>query len=115
MCSIGAHCTSSASSSWFSQMESRVRPEWIASAIQEFVETTQNGSHEAAASMANTVREMNALPLFCDWSGGVAIRPDGELIGFLWDEPESVKVETDLHLRFLACVAVQKNIRNSRI
>ena len=85
-------------------MESRVRQEWIESAIHEYVETARNGAYESAASIANTVQELNALPLWCDWSGGVAIRPDGELIGFLWDEPESVKVETDPHLRFLACV-----------
>jgi hypothetical protein len=85
-------------------MESRVRQEWIESAIREYVDAARNGTYESAAGIAKTVREMNALPLWSDWSGGVAIRPDGELIGFLWDEPDSIKVETDPHLRFLACV-----------
>ena len=81
--------------SWVSQMESRVRQEWIESEIHEYVDAARNGLYESAASIAKTVREINALPLWSDWSGGVAIRPDGELIGFLWDEAESVKVETD--------------------
>ena len=34
----------------------------------------------------------------------MAKRSDGELIGFLWDEPQSIKVETDPHLRFRALV-----------
>jgi hypothetical protein len=48
---------------------------------------------------------MGVLPLWCDWNGGVAIRPDGELIGFLWADAHSAKVETDPHNRFHACVA----------
>jgi hypothetical protein len=47
---------------------------------------------------------MGALPLWCDGNRGVAIRPDGELIGFL-GEPQSAKVNSDRHFRFLACVA----------
>jgi hypothetical protein len=51
------------------------------------------------------VATLDALPLYADWGGGVALRSDGELIGFLWDEPQSIKVETDPHLRFLALVS----------
>jgi hypothetical protein len=58
-----------------------------------------------AAEVVTAVEIMGALPLWCDWNGGVAIRPDGELIGFLWDDPQSAKVEADPHFRFLACVA----------
>jgi hypothetical protein len=83
-------------------MGSKIPQQWIESAIREYVEDARSGPYERAA---NTVQAMYALPLWSDWSGGVALRPDGELIGFLWDEPDAAKVETDPHLRFLACVA----------
>jgi len=73
-------------------------------AIREYIAEAKGRQSELAASIVATVQAMDALPLWCDWSGGVAIRPDGELVGFLWDEPDSVKVETDPHLRFLGCV-----------
>lgn len=78
--------------------------EWIESAIQDYTAKAKGASHEMAASMGDAVPIIGALPLWADWNGGVAIRSDGELIGFLWDEPQSAKVEADPHLRFLACV-----------
>jgi len=74
-------------------------------AIRNYIAETKDAGHAMAASQATAVEIMGALPLWCDWNGGVAIRPDGELIGFWWDEPHSAKVETDPHLRFLARVA----------
>jgi|SRR5215813_6149194 len=74
--------------------------EWVISAAQNYIEKHRNTNPDIAA----TVERLGALPLWIDWTGGVAIRPDGELIGFLWDDPHSAKVETDPHFRFLACV-----------
>jgi hypothetical protein len=86
-------------------MTSLISREWIESAICDYIAEAKNASYEMAASVTNAVQIIGALPLWADWNGGVAIRPDGELIGFLWDEPQSAKIETDPHLRFLACVA----------
>ena len=38
--------------------------------------------------IAAFVETLDALPLYADWGGSVALRSDGELIGFLWDELE---------------------------
>ena len=81
-------------------MNSEVCAEWIVNATRAyFAERAQ--SHPEIATF---VVSLHALPLYADWGGGVAMRPDGELIGFLWDEPQSIKVESDPHLRFLALV-----------
>jgi hypothetical protein len=86
------------------KMNSLIRRDWIESAIREHIAEAKGRDSELGASVVATIEAMGALPLWCDWGGGVAIRPDGELLGFLWDEPDSVKVETDPHLRFLACL-----------
>lgn len=86
-------------------MDSLIRKDWIEAAIRQYVAQAKGGQYELEASVVATVEAMAALPLWCDWNGGVAIRPDGELIGFLWDEPDSIKIETDPHLRFLGHVA----------
>jgi hypothetical protein len=82
-------------------VNSQIQPEWIEAATREYI-TARRDIHP---EMANVVEKINALPLYMDWVGGVALRSDGDLIGFLWDEPESVKVETDPWFRFLARVA----------
>jgi hypothetical protein len=81
-------------------MNSPVSSEWIVEATRSYIAEHRNSHPEIAIA----VQTIKALPLLADWNGGVAIRPDGELIGFLWDEPQSAKVETDAHLRFLALV-----------
>jgi hypothetical protein len=42
------------------------------------------------------------LPLTGDWGGCTGIRADGEIVFFLWDNPDDVQVETDPRLRNLA-------------
>ena len=78
----------------------KVSSEWIVNATHAYI-----ADHaETHPEIATFVATLEALPLYADWGGGVAMRPDGELIGFLWDEPQSIKMETDPHLRFLALV-----------
>src|SRR5262245_49412315 len=77
-----------------------VSAEWIENATRNYIAEHQPTHPE----IAKAIEVINALPLYADWAGGVAIRSDGELIGFLWDEPQSAKVEADLHFRFLALV-----------
>ncbi|HXM47940.1 MAG TPA: hypothetical protein VN956_08720 [Pyrinomonadaceae bacterium] len=81
-------------------MNSQVSSEWIVNATHSYI-AERAKTHPETATFVET---LNALPLYADWGGGVAMRPDGELIGFLWDEPQSIKIETDPHLRFLALV-----------
>jgi len=82
-------------------MKSQVPSEWIVDATRQYIAERTTTFPKIAAF----VETLDALPLYSDWGGGVALRSDGELIGFLWDEPQSIKVETDSHLRFLAAVA----------
>ena len=86
-------------------MESKVSSEWIVKATHQYIAEHAKAHPEIAAF----VDTLNALPLYASWGGGVALRSDGELIGFLWDEPQSIKVETDPHLRFLAVVEGSKD------
>ena len=81
-------------------MNSQVSSEWIVNATHQYIAERA----ETHPEIATFVKTLDALPLHASWGGGVAIRSDGELIGFLWDEPQSIKVETDPHLRFLALV-----------
>lgn len=79
-------------------MNSQVPSEWIVKATRQYVSKYA----ETHPKIAEFLESLDALPLYADMGGGVALRSDGELIGFLWDEPQSVKVEADSHLRFLA-------------
>ena len=45
--------------------------------------------------------ELNALPMFLDFGGCYAIRVDGEIVSFMWDEPYSLKPENDPRIRNL--------------
>jgi len=48
------------------------------------------------------VAKFGALPLTLDMGGCLAIRADGEIISFLWDEPHDVKIERDPRRRNIA-------------
>lgn len=87
-----------------STMSFLISNEWIQDAIRDYILDVKSAGYELASETAKAVEVMDALPLWCDWNGGVALRPDGELIGFLWDEPQLAKIESDPHYRFLACV-----------
>jgi hypothetical protein len=86
-------------------MSWQVSSQWIVNATRQYIAERADSYPE----IATFVKTLNALPLYTSWGGGVAIRADGELIGFLWDEPHSIKVETDPHLRFLALVEGAKS------
>ncbi len=47
-------------------------------------------------------RRHHALPLLLDTGGCVALRPNGELIQFLWDTPDQVAIEADPKMRHVA-------------
>jgi len=86
-------------------MNSQVSSEWIVNATHQYIAERAKTDPDSAAF----IKTLDALPLYADWVGGVALRSDGELVGFLWDEPQSIKVEADPHLRFLAVVEGSKD------
>src|SRR5947208_16089537 len=50
-------------------------------------------------------RRHHALPLLLDMGGCVALRPNGELIQFLWDTPDHVVIAADPKMRHVARAA----------
>lgn len=48
------------------------------------------------------VQKFGGLPLILDMGGCYALRPDGEVVTFAWDEPHDCKVEQDPRLRNMA-------------
>jgi hypothetical protein len=47
-------------------------------------------------------RRHHALPLLLDMGGCIALRPSGELIGFLWDSPDELSVESNTQMCHVA-------------
>ncbi|MGH7733320.1 MAG: hypothetical protein ACREOE_06360, partial [Gemmatimonadales bacterium] len=52
--------------------------------------------------LRSVVAKFGGLPLTLDMGGCLAIRADGEVISFQWDEPHDVRVEQDAHWRNVA-------------
>ncbi|MGH7437917.1 MAG: hypothetical protein ACRENE_19735 [Polyangiaceae bacterium] len=50
----------------------------------------------------SVVAKFGALPLTSDMGGCLAIRPDGKIVSFQWDEPHDAKVEQDARWRNVA-------------
>lgn len=60
-----------------------------------------------------TCREFGLLPLMFDMSGCFAIRANGEIVSFLYDDPNELRVETDP--RILNIVLFQGSERYSEV
>ena len=52
--------------------------------------------------LRSVVAKFDALPLTLDMGGCLAIRADGEIISFQWDEPHDARVEQNAHWRNVA-------------
>jgi hypothetical protein len=48
------------------------------------------------------VAELRLLPALLDMGGCLGLRPTGEVASFLWEEPTTLRPETDLRIRNLA-------------
>jgi hypothetical protein len=69
----------------------------IAARIRDYVDPTPEPfNHQQAVAM------LGVLPLTCDWGGCYAIRPDGEIVVFLYETPEVCSVEEDPRIRNMA-------------
>lgn len=49
-----------------------------------------------------SARELNVLPLMLDMGGCFAIRSDGEVISFLWENDRDIRQENDARIRNIA-------------
>jgi len=50
--------------------------------------------------------------MFLDFGGCYAIRPSGEIISFVWDEPYNLEAEHDPRIRNLVLFQGAKNIQS---
>ena len=49
--------------------------------------------------LCDIAAHLNALPLALDSGGGYAIRPDGVIIGFLWDNKNEYEIENNRRIQ----------------
>jgi hypothetical protein len=64
--------------------------------------------------LRTVVAKFGALPLVSDMGGAVALRHDGEVISFAWDEPHNLAIETDPRLRKRRAVSRQPELPRAR-
>lgn len=74
----------------------------IAVIIAERVREYDIPSDEIFNRAIKAALEIGALPILSDAGGIFALRPDGEIISILWDEPEKMRVESDQRIRNIA-------------
>jgi len=55
-------------------MDALISSEWIVKAIRDYIAEAKDADYEMASEVATAVETIGALPLWCDWNGGVAIR-----------------------------------------
>ncbi len=66
----------------------------IEARLKEFLGSTDS----VKLNLLSAAAELNALPLMLDMGGCFAIRMDGEIVSFAWDEEQDHVVERDRRL-----------------
>jgi len=71
--------------------------EKIEATLQEFVANPEPFlmKLDEPLDLRKVAAELNVLPMFWDFGGCYAIRPDGEIVSFVWDEPYKLEPEND--------------------
>jgi hypothetical protein len=75
-----------------------IRPELkqqIETRIKEFLNSTEPDQLD----LRHIAAKLNVLPLLLDMGGCFAIRPEGEIISFAWEEEEDFRVEKDQRIQ----------------
>jgi hypothetical protein len=70
----------------------------LAERIRQHLAEYLAGSAPDPLDLRSVVAKFGALPLSSDM-GGLAMRADGEIISFRWDEPHDAKIERDARWR----------------
>lgn len=70
----------------------------ITKLIQNFI----SDSAPDPTNLRQLVAEKQVLPLFLDFGGMCAINARGDILSFLWDDPEHPRVESDPRIQNLA-------------
>jgi hypothetical protein len=77
-------------------------PEDLAAKILRWMEELAADTDPRSAHLRRVAVDTQALPLYADMGGCVAIRPDGELISVDWDKPKDWTRETQPRWRTIA-------------
>lgn len=72
--------------------------EWYKRTLEEFIK----GSTPALDDLRETAARLEVLPLMLDAGGCFALRSNGQVISFLWDDATVVRVENDMRIRNVA-------------
>lgn len=62
---------------------------------QRLTDFVDESGPDSLVDLGRIVSQLNALPLMLDMGGAFAIRPDGQIISFVWDKEEDFEVEND--------------------
>lgn len=49
--------------------------------------------------LSRLARDLNLLPMMLNFGGCYGIRPNGDILSFLWDEPNNLRLEKDPRIR----------------
>ena len=67
--------------------------------IEDVLQQFLTDASPAPPELRDIAARAHVLPLMWDWGGCFAARPNGEIISFLWDEPDNMRLATGAHIR----------------
>ncbi len=74
----------------------------LAAAVKHRLDTFLTDAVTDPLNLRAVVAKFGALPLVTDMGGCIALRPDGAIVTFAWDEPHAFEVVVDDRLRNVA-------------
>jgi uncharacterized protein (TIGR02996 family) len=74
---------------------------WLQGILKRFLEAAPS-DHPIDEELRGIAEGQHALPLMADMGGCYALRLDGEVVGFLWGEPDNPRLEEDPRVRNVA-------------
>jgi hypothetical protein len=57
---------------------------------------------EPPLDLRSLAKKLQVLPVHLDMGGCLALQPDGNVVSFLWDEPDHIRTEPDERIRNMA-------------
>ena len=76
----------------------------IKATLETFIESTEPDKMD----LRRIARDLNALPLLLDMGGCYALRPNGEIVSFAWDDERNDEVEHNSRIRNMALLQGSK-------
>jgi uncharacterized protein (TIGR02996 family) len=96
------------------ELFSQVVARWLGGRLRQFLEESRADS-PIKEQLRRFAADQRALPLLLDLGGCLAIRMDGEVLSFGWDEPENPRIEKDARVRQATLAVGAKKYREVRL